>query len=333
MRIRLLFPALLVLSALIFSCNSDLDVNDDWKDITVVYGLLDQDDTVHYVKITKAFLGEGNALQYAQIPDSSYYRDTLDVRLEEYLNNVLQPTSFIFETTITSEKDSGLFYYPDQLLYRTQGHLNEEATYKLVIRNRNSGKLVTATTPMVQSFSIDEPQPFDQASYKPGSNSQVKWTSAVGGKRYQLLIRFHYLETLIADTSQHADKYVDWTVFKDLKSEDTQGGRAMSFTIPGEAFYIVVGSQVPESDQYNRLPRDVEYIFTVCGEDMNTYLEVTEPTTGLIQERPPFSNIDNGIGLFSCIYDNRTDDPLVLQLSYKTLQELKTNSHTINRGF
>ena len=53
------YYSLLILALALFnlaSCNKKLEVNADWKDVTVVYGLLDQTDSVHYVKVTKAFL-------------------------------------------------------------------------------------------------------------------------------------------------------------------------------------------------------------------------------------------------------------------------------------
>ena len=41
---------------------------------------------------------------------------------------------------------------------------------------------------------------------------------------------------------------------------------------------------------------------TVGSEDLNTYIKVNKPITGIVQERPQFTNINNGIGLFSSRY-------------------------------
>ena len=46
-----------ILGLFVASCKKDLNINDEWKEITVVYGLLNVNDSIHYVKITKAFLG------------------------------------------------------------------------------------------------------------------------------------------------------------------------------------------------------------------------------------------------------------------------------------
>ena len=72
-----------ILFLLVFSaCESDLDVNAQWEEVTVVYGLLDQSRDQQYIKINKAFLGEADALQMASNSDSSNYNpDDLSVTL------------------------------------------------------------------------------------------------------------------------------------------------------------------------------------------------------------------------------------------------------------
>ncbi|HML85282.1 MAG TPA: hypothetical protein PKE52_08995, partial [Bacteroidales bacterium] len=87
---------ILLLSGLAFllsSCKTDFDLNAEWKDITIVYGVLDPGKSVQQVRINKAFLGEGNALEYAKIADSIHY-DTAVIKavIEEYVNNALTRT-------------------------------------------------------------------------------------------------------------------------------------------------------------------------------------------------------------------------------------------------
>ena len=49
------------------------NINAEWQDITVVYGLLDQSRFHHYIRVNKAFLGNGNALTMAKNFDSTNY--------------------------------------------------------------------------------------------------------------------------------------------------------------------------------------------------------------------------------------------------------------------
>jgi hypothetical protein len=80
-------------------CQKDFDIQADWKDITVVYGILDQGNRVQYIKVNKAFLGEGNNLVYASNPDSNNYPYPLDVWIEEWSVSGDSVSSVYFDTT------------------------------------------------------------------------------------------------------------------------------------------------------------------------------------------------------------------------------------------
>ncbi|NDB35276.1 MAG: hypothetical protein EB023_08010, partial [Flavobacteriia bacterium] len=49
-------------TVLLSACNEKIDLVGDFKETAVVYGLLDHADSLHYIKITRAFLGPGNAV-------------------------------------------------------------------------------------------------------------------------------------------------------------------------------------------------------------------------------------------------------------------------------
>lgn len=70
-----------IISLSLVSCSTDVDNFADYEDITIIYGLLEPGTDTTWVKITKAFLGPGNALVIAQNPDSSNYANKLDARL------------------------------------------------------------------------------------------------------------------------------------------------------------------------------------------------------------------------------------------------------------
>ena len=64
----------------LFSCETDFDVNANWKDVTIVYGLIDPNNEDQLIKINKAYLGQGDAIQMASIglhPHSIACRTTL----------------------------------------------------------------------------------------------------------------------------------------------------------------------------------------------------------------------------------------------------------------
>jgi len=327
-RLRFL-PFLLLLLPLLNSCDKSLKVNADWKDITVVYGLLDQSQDTTFIKITKAFLGEGNALQFAKIADSSMYPDSLEVRLDEYADTTFIQHHFCDTITIHNKKaGDSVFYYPDQLMYYSKLKLNEEHNYKLYIRNKNTGKVVTSQTGLLHDFEVIRPQV--SVSYPPGKSFEVKWKPSQNGKRYQLVIRFYYLEALKTNIDSLYMRSFDWLVFNNIRPIDINSTQPFDLYFPADNFYTQVGLKIPVDPLVTRVAHHCEYIFSVAATELNTYMEVTEPSLSLVQERPAYTNIINGIGLFSARYMKSVDS---LDISQLTKEELKVNSKTKDLGF
>ncbi|MCX6252428.1 MAG: hypothetical protein NTX61_16975 [Bacteroidetes bacterium] len=316
-------------------------MNEKWQDITVVYGLLNQNKDTSFVKITKAFLGEGNALAFAKIPDSSTYPDKLDVKLEEYyevsMGTPVLKNTYTFDTLTIANKQPGdsIFYYPYQLVYFTKNKLkkdNSDTTffYKLNIAEKKTGKIITAKTPLVNPMTVSKPQKGNTVTILPNHSISLEFYTSKNGRRYQLLIRLHYSEYSSVDT---VSKTVDWIVFNNLLSNSLSGGEQKpdpNVTFFGNGLYSAMKSQIPVNPNVTRHANYVDYLFTVAGDDLNTYMNVTAPSNTIIQERPTYSNITNGIGLFSTIMTTRIDS---LRVSQVMRDSLKTNQFTKDLNF
>ena len=84
--LKILFIALLM--TLAWACEEDFEINAPYQDITVVFGLVDPSDDTIFLKINKAFLGEGNTMEMAKIEDSSSYINGLNATIEEWEYNL-----------------------------------------------------------------------------------------------------------------------------------------------------------------------------------------------------------------------------------------------------
>ena len=130
----LVFTLLVVLS----SCRRSVDLYADYKEVSIVYGLLDANADTTIIKITRAFYAQNeDATQIAMNPDSSNYSGKLDVRLTEYCNGD-SIRQIILDTITIRNKQQGTFYAPKQKLYYTTERLekntkNEKYQYKLTI--------------------------------------------------------------------------------------------------------------------------------------------------------------------------------------------------------
>ncbi len=102
------------------SCETEIKTNAEYKDVTVVYGLLNPNDTNHYIKITKAFSGEGDANDLAGNAANFNYADgELEVKVDEYNASDVFVKSFVLARTVNEiPKDGGIFSNTDNVLYK-----------------------------------------------------------------------------------------------------------------------------------------------------------------------------------------------------------------------
>lgn len=310
---------------LLISCEKDFDLNADWKDITIVYGILDQNETEHYVKINRAFTTGpgGNANQIAMIPDSLYYDTTaLDVVITEWENGSKKNTYQLIPVVLHN-KEPGAFFSDWQILYKFNANLNHDRLYRLEINNTKRNKLISSETNLVHDFTIDKPRAGSKASFTSVNPVDVEWYSADNGRRYQLTIRFHYKEKSF--DSDTIERYADW-VFSPVNSLDTEGGEEMEMQYTGQGFYDNLQATVPYDDPAKegnidaRIYGNVDFILTVANDELNIYLDVNEPSSSIIEDRPSYTNIDNGIGIFCSRFKKVRTLPLAAPSAEKLRQ-------------
>jgi hypothetical protein len=306
----LLLSIFLVLS----SCEEDFDITAPYKDITIAYGLLDLNEDTTYVRINKAFLGDGNVLEMVEVEDSSVYKNGLDAYIEEWSNgNYL--TAYQLDSMTIDNKDTGLFYNPYHLLYYGVFDVKPEMEYKLKIQV--NGKEVTGNSNVVNDFSLTKPNAGPSAiKFTRGTTTAVEWESAKYGRRYEVLIRFNFKE-IKSDLPDTISRSIDWFLGTE-KSKYTVGGEEMYSPYQNDAFYSFLSDKVPYLDPSQealvsqRFTYNVQFIISVGGDELNTYMEVNEPSNSIIQEKPDYTNLTNGLGLFSSRYRKVRDKKISL---------------------
>ncbi|MDO9511833.1 MAG: hypothetical protein Q7J34_08740 [Bacteroidales bacterium] len=312
------FLAISLFSILLSACETNFDVNADWKDTPVVYSIISQSERSQVFRINRAYLGSGDALMFAQIADSINYDTTLirahieDWRNGYYFKSIKLVPEWIHRDSIYSS----VFYNPDfpyVLIYKTEPYpffkvnspgdtlwLNPDAEYKLIINNLKNGKEITSSTPLVKDFTISKPlyNPYNpQITIRNNEYSNsIKWRAAENGKRYECMFRFYYKEwDTPGDSTLHV---INWSLGS-YKSKDAIGGYEMETVYSGRDFYTFLKNNIPANSNVKRGAHRLELVFTVVADEFNTYIEVNEPSSSIIQERPEYTNINNGLGLFS----------------------------------
>lgn len=322
--------ALIISSITFFSCKNEIDVLDDYREVMAVYGLLNPADTAHYIKVNRAFLGSENAFVMAQQYDSfNYSHDEIAAYIERWLNGTLMQTIPLVKDS-TIPKDDGAFYSPGQVLYKTTVPILQDGSdYVLHARNTRSGLTVSSKTKIVSNIVVVTPKTGQSVNFYSSSIYSTKYLTAANGRMFSVTLRFHYKEIFSQDTSQKADKYVD-LIFTTQKTNSLLGGQTFEQTIPAETFYRSVKSLIPVKSTVFRRFKYLEFIYSAAADEFATYIDVNQTTGATFGDKPFYTNIDGGIGLFSSRYNHYLKN---IGLNSESLDSLKNGVHTKNLNF
>jgi len=321
---RIAFLASIITSFILLaaSCETEVDVNAPFEDIAVVYALFDPDSTEHAVKVTRLFQGEDNANFLAQDRSLQEYEGLTGVLEEISVSG--RDTSVVNEWAISedaiTDKDSGLFYFPEQRVYRLSASLNRSALFRLKLTKPDGG-LVSAVTPMVW-------QPDFEFALDP--NTTVRWrtrgmflistngdvdesvdfevTQPINAKSFDASITFRYKE-LYTDSSESEIKSIELDLgsyeYSRVRETESSTAQQVIVGIPTVAYFEAIARAVPDitpnSNVLRRLPDTTSAVLQLyfAGEELDTYIEVTSPSTSLLEDKPPYTNVSNGIGIVS----------------------------------
>jgi len=295
--VKILYFFFLVCS--ILSCSKEIDLLDDYKDIPIIYGVIDAEDSISYIRIQKAYLSDGNIYESAQIADSNLYSYKLDVKIQS------GNQSIIFDTITIDNKDSGLFFTPRTQMYYavTKDLLNINQTIELEVSNPVTGNVATSSAVLPDASGIVFTHPVYFISFE--SDTRVDFKTLEGIRIYQLCMRFHYMEMLPNDSSTCVYKYTDW-MFNFQKSRTLYGGEMISFPVKSASFYANLMNTIPPADELERYHGMIELIVYTSEESLYSYYESELPSNSVVMHKVQFTNIDNGFGVFAGMSsDNR----------------------------
>lgn len=341
MKILRFIPIFYIFIVVFYSCTSDVELYADYKDVAIIYGMLDPNADTNFIKITHAFCGTNdapiNANEVALISDSSHYPGKLDVRVIEQKNtygNQYQPTGrvFLLDTMTIHNKEEGVFYSPDQVVYYTTEPFNitsggSRYRYKLFIV-KPDGDTITALTTMIgnEDFAIVTGAVSFQSA--PSDESGCIYFRADGiAPLYEVCVQFNYREQLAGQGMREKNvrrsfgtmPITDYNrVNLSENSYYMEYGRNWLFN----ALTNAIGGDTiidPEHPNVVRYIDDFVISISAAGEDLYYYYLANQAqetnTAGFISS---YSNIDGGYGLFS----SRVTIKRVVGISNTTLENL-----------
>jgi len=323
------------LSAVVFlfsMCSTELDLLDDWKETTVVYGLLDQSQPKQYIRIQKAFLGPDNAYDMAQQYDSINYINQLDVRMERLTSGEAIDSTIYFQPDTIYNKQPGDFYAPMYVIYsfpQSSTWFSTSYYYRLVINNASTGNEVSSTTRIIQNFDIIGPNfgTIGFASNNVNYKVEIKWEPAGNAVKYQLMMVFHYTEVDInmVATARATNGWIIGEMDATANAVSDE-----SYKFDPDAFYRFVSNSIQaDNNIIERRCDSVKFYVYACGTELNDYMNINGPSSSIVQERPQYTNITNGLGVYSA----RTSTTRAYTLANQSLDSLSRGRFTCTLKF
>lgn len=320
------------------SCDNTVDLTADYKETMIIYGMLNQNQDTQIVRVNKAYLGDGNALLFAGIADSLNYNN-LDVIIEKFAVGSTTPmaTYTLSKSVNLVPKDSGLFASDQNVLYIMNTPLETGRQYKLTVTNPVTGYAATSTTLLANAPIMKYPlssstvMNFEQSLITvPNPTTRVTWLPATNAAVYQLVMTVRYSEYPVGNPGAAVGKQFDirFPLIAADVSQTTNNEVGQGIT--KNDFFSFFVNNIPVTDNMIRNFIGLDFHVYVGGSAFYEYYKINQPSSSIVQKLLTYTNISNGLGLFSA----RTSGGLNgLQVNTKTLDSLKYGQFTSNLNF
>lgn len=291
----IIFIAILVygLGTMVSGCDNEIHINAPYKETIVIYGLLDPNDTIQYIKVNKAFLNENmGALEEAKNTDSLYL-DSTHVELKRLsTGQIILCTP---ENTII--KDSGIFGNDKNILWVTREKIFANEEYEITVTNPLSKTKAVSTTRTVGPAKILSPFQ-DQTNIFSVAPEYVTLSYYAGSNSFSYDIRFvvRYDEIDAIDSNKKVEKTAIWRMATNMLVGNNTNPRRQ---VPRLSFLQFLQNSITASPNLKHRIKWVGVTYFGGNQTLCDYISVNEPSIGIVQKQAEYTNINGGYGLFA----------------------------------
>jgi len=284
---------LIILSIFVFSCETGIDVTDDSGSVPIVYCILNQDDSVQRLRISRSYLSTNGLIP----PGSS---DSLTIPGEvnlsiEVVENKQVTDHYLFEP-ISIQKDSGFFPSEVNGIYQGIFGIKENTTYRLILEIKEWDYVSYSSFVTVGDFQLVDPAfpKVRDIHMLNDHNPVIHWTRSLNAAVYQVGIRVHFQEMIAEQIDSISLLFLFTTTF----NRDDPGS-FYSYSINSNQFYKRMAESIQSDPAYLRKLTGIDVCVIAGSESVGVYMTTQE-------SQDPFQVLDytnfiNGLGIFgSC---------------------------------
>ena len=297
---------LMLIPALFSACRQDLDLTGPYEETTVVYGLFDIQDSVHFLRIQRGYIDSAeSALIIARNPDSIYYpAGALEVVLTDGRSGARYTLERITAEEAGIVKKEGLFANSAHPLYRLRATLNDSSQYTLQISDAGRGRSVSTQTSFLGPFKLFVPAEGYLLNWSGDEREIVtlSWQHSTKAGIYDMRIRFWYSETDSLGRSEQ--KEIQWKMFTNKLVLDRSDQSLIKHDYRTIAFFQNISGRIAEDSTLTRHADSVAFEITAGGIELARLISNQKVRDGLLSgiATPYYSNIEGGYGILSSVY-------------------------------
>jgi hypothetical protein len=279
----------------VMACDNSLEINAPYREIPVVYGFIDKNETVQYLRIQKVFQNsiEIKANDAVKITDSLYLKNLL-------VQIIVNKDTINCTRTNKIPKNAGLFANDSNYIYQTNSYnwLGVGlAKVNLLIRDTVTGNIFTSSCNLIGD-QIIKPRNIT-ISERTNNIFTFEFLINKSANVIDAAVRLKYIEATINNPTNFTEKYLDYyvqsgyetanyevdaKVLKQVKSLDLLNNWRQFFAKqPTSVIRKYIG---------------VEYVTWGAGQDFLKIQEMNKPNISFVQKRTDFTNIEGGLGIF-----------------------------------
>lgn len=326
------FPSITILLLFFLtSCTTEFELEAPWKDVPIVYGFLSLQDTAHYLRVEKAFLEpEGDARQNARRVDSIYYGPEVQVFLEKINSGQRFELDRIAANLEGYPRQEGAFVEAPNILYKIRSadiNLRAGDPMRLIIDRGMDLPEVSAETRILDEITIRESNPVSPVNMD--YDRTINFVFNVGEYAQVFDVRLLlYIEE--ERSGAQTVNTLEWVLADDLRRSSSEG--RVSVGIMGESFYRFLSDVLSSEPGLSRKFLGFDVAITAGGAEFVELLRLQEANTGLTsaQDIPVYSNISEGLGIFS---SRATAVREGVQITTASLDSLQEGIFTRDLGF
>jgi hypothetical protein len=311
----------------------EFDPTGTFEEIPVVYGLLNQRDTAHYIRIERAFLdAKTSALVLAKDTAALYFKNAT-VYLQRLANDgtILSdiPLKRVNGTLEGYPRNNGIFNSSPNYLYKTKATLQADTRYRLnvVVPIKGENKTFTAETKTLETFDWIDPATDFKLNLVPSKQTLVSWGKPQGTNAtiYDLSVRVGVDETDGTSTTP-VRRFYSFPIERNIVAS-TAKPNILEVKMDNNTFYKNLSAEIQKSPTNAGVTlrcsnsMQVEFFVKAGGSELAQYLTSSTVASGIASTDvvPKYTNIDKGRGLFSSIFSR---DGVAVAIGKATVDEL-----------